>query len=94
MATDPTRTERFDARLSTTDKQLLERAAKLSGRTLTEFVLSTARDAARETIERFEGMVLADPRDQAAFVAALLDPPAPNARLKAAARRYARTIGR
>lgn len=82
------RTERFDARLSSAEKQLIERAARLSGRTLTEFVVTSAREAAERTIERYEGMVLTDPRDQAAFVDALLNPPAPGRRLQKAAGRY------
>ena len=93
MATDSSRTERFDARLSATEKQLLEKAARLSGRSLTEFVVNSAREAAHRTIERYEGLVLTDPRDRAVFVAALLKPPRPNARLKAAVRRYRRATG-
>lgn len=88
MAAPTTRAERFDARLSAADKRLLDRAAEISGRSLTDFVLGSARDAALRTIERFEGMALVDPRDQAAFVDALLRSPAPNRRLRQAARRY------
>ena len=93
MPTTNTRRERVDARLSTADKRLLDRAAELSGRSLTEFVVSSARDAAQRTIERYQGMVLADPRDQAAFVDALLDPPAPGRRLRQAAQRHRRATG-
>jgi len=93
MATPRSRSERFDARLSADDKQLLDRAAELTGRTLTEFVVSSAREAAQRTIERYEVMVLTDPRDQAAFVNALLNPPAPGRRLQQAVRRYRRATG-
>ena len=93
MATPRARSERFDARLSADDKQLLDRAAELTGRTLTEFVVSSAREAAQRTIERYEVMVLTDPRDQAAFVNALLNPPAPGRRLQQAVRRYRRATG-
>lgn len=93
MATPNNRTERFDARLSADDKRLLDRAAELTGRSLTEFVVGSAREAARQTIERYEGMVLTDPRDQAAFVAALLNPPAPNRRLRQAMQRHRRATG-
>ncbi len=88
MPAATSRSERFDARLSATDKRLLDRAAELSGRSLSDFVLGSARDAALRTIERFEGMALTDPRDQAVFVNALLRPPAPNRRLRQAVRRY------
>ncbi len=94
MTANATRLERFDARLSATDKRLLDRAAELSGRSLTDFVLSSARDAALRTIERFEGMALVDARDQAAFVDALLNPPTPNRRLRQAVRRYRKAGGK
>lgn len=93
MASPRTRSERFDARLSAEDKQLLDRAAELTGRTLTEFVLGSAREAAQRTIERYEVMVLTDPRDQAAFVDALLNPPAPSRRLRQAFARHRRATG-
>jgi uncharacterized protein (DUF1778 family) len=93
MTAANSRSARFDARLSATDKRLLDRAAELSGRSLSEFVLGSARDAALRTIERFEGMVLADPRDQAAFVDTLLNPPAPNRRLRQAIRRSRKAGG-
>ena len=38
-------------------------------------------------------MVLTDPRDQAAFVEALLNPPAPGRRLRQAFRRYRNLTG-
>ena len=80
--------ERLEARITAEDKRTLERAAELSGRKLTDFVVSAAREAARNTIQRYEGMVLTDARDREAFVAAMLAPPAPNDRLRAAAARY------
>ena len=82
------RDERFEARIPRDEKRTLERAADLSGRSLTDFVMSSAREAALETIERYEGMVLSDPRDRAAFVNAMLKPRAPSDTLKAAAARY------
>lgn len=87
------RTERFDARLSAADKHLLDRAAELTGRSLSEFVLTSAREAAERTIERYEVMVLTDPRDQAAFVDAMLNPPAPNRLLRRAIQRHRRATG-
>jgi uncharacterized protein (DUF1778 family) len=80
--------ERLEARITPEDKRTLERAAELSGRKLTDFVVSAAREAARDTIQRYEGMVLTDVRDREAFVTAMLAPPAPNDKLRAAAARY------
>jgi len=80
--------ERLEARITPEDKRTLERAAELSGRKLTDFIVSAAREAARDTIQRYEGMVLTDVRDREAFVTAMLAPPAPNDKLRAAAARY------
>jgi len=76
------------ARIRREQKRTLERAAELSGRTLTDFVMGSAHAAAIETIERYEGMTLKDQRDREAFVAAMLRPRVPSRRLKAAAARY------
>jgi uncharacterized protein (DUF1778 family) len=67
---------------------MLERAARLTGRKLTEFVMGSARDAALQAIERYEYLTLVDPRDRAAFVDAMLNPPTPSVRLRDAAQRY------
>lgn len=80
--------ERLEARIRPEEKRTLERAAELSGRNLTDFVVSAAFEAARQTIQRYEGMVLTDPRDRETFVATMLAPPAPNDKLRAAAARY------
>lgn len=81
------RSERVEARLTPEQKKLLERAASLEGRSLTDFVLSSAQAAAADTISRHELLMLA-PGDREIFVAALLNPPAPNDALRAAAARY------
>lgn len=81
------RSERVEARVTPEQKRLLERAAALEGRSLTDFVLTSAQAAAADTISRHELLRLA-PSDQEAFVAALLNPPAPNEALRAAAARY------
>jgi uncharacterized protein (DUF1778 family) len=81
------RSERVEARVTPEQKKLLERAAALEGRSLTDFVLTSAQTAAADTISRHELLRLT-PADQEVFVAALLKPPAPNKALRAAAARY------
>ena len=81
------RSERVEARVTPEQKELLERAAAIEGRSLTDFVLSSAQNAAVETISRPELLKLT-PDDQDVFVAALLKPPAPNKALRAAAARF------
>jgi uncharacterized protein (DUF1778 family) len=81
------RRERLEARISPEQKALLERAAALEGRSLTDFVVASAQAAAQETIERHEIIGLTA-RDSLVFAAALMRPPAPNDRLREAARRH------
>jgi uncharacterized protein (DUF1778 family) len=84
--------ERIEARVSPDQKALIERAAAIEGRTLTEFVLQSSRVAAQEAIERHERLTLTM-RDSAAFVEALMTPTAPNESLRAAAARHRALIG-
>jgi uncharacterized protein (DUF1778 family) len=80
---------RFEARLTPEQKSLLLRAATLTGRSLTDFVVTSAQEAAARTLREHEAMTLSL-RDRQAFVAALLKPPAPGPRLRKAAQRYKR----
>lgn len=47
-------TARLEARLPHEVHALLKRAAQIQGRTLTDFVVSAAQEAARQTIEATE----------------------------------------
>lgn len=81
------RRERLEARVNREQKALLERAAALEGRSLTDFVVASAQAAALATIQRHEVIALTA-RDSAVFAQALTQPPAPSDRLRAAARRH------
>jgi uncharacterized protein (DUF1778 family) len=81
------RTYRFDARLKEEQKLLIQRAADLDGRTMTDFVLHSAEAAAERVIERRAILVLTA-RETEAFVTAVLKPPAPGPVLRRAAREY------
>jgi len=85
---DTTRDARFEAGVSGAQKSLLQHAAALSGRTLSEFVVS-AQDAARQVIAEHESIRLSR-EEQQTFVQALLQPPEPTARLKRAAEAHLR----
>ena len=89
---DRTRGERLEARITTDQKALIQRAAELEGRTLTDYVVSSVQDAAKRTIEAYEVMVLSAAESRA-FVDALLNPPPANARLKDSVRRYRAVTG-
>lgn len=83
--------DRIDARLPSETKEVIERAAFLSGVTLSDFVVSRAYEAAVDVVSRHEVWVLN--REQSkAFCDALLNPPEPNAVLKAAAADYKSTV--
>ena len=79
--------ERLEARVSAEQKALLQRAADLQGRTLSDFIIGSAQRAAEEII-REHTVITLTAQDSRAFVEALLNPPAPNERLRAAAARY------
>jgi uncharacterized protein (DUF1778 family) len=87
VATHRAKVARLEARITVEQKQFLERAADLQGRSLTEFVVNSAQEAARAAISEHELMSLTA-RDTNAFVNALLKPPSPGKRLQRAAARY------
>ena len=91
-ATDKSRGARLEARISVEQKTVLQRAATLSGRTLSEFVVASAQDAATRVIQEHETIRLSR-AEQIAFVSALLKPPAANARLRQAAAAYRKQMG-
>ena len=75
-------------------KQAIRQAACLSGMDDSAFVINAAYQAALETIATHERTALA-PEDQAAFFAALDEPPEPTEALREAAHRSrARTVSR
>jgi uncharacterized protein (DUF1778 family) len=84
---------RFDARLNEEQKVLIQKAADLEGRTLTDFVLQSAETAAQRTIEK-RSMLILNARATAAFVDAILHPAQPGPVLRTAARHYKKTTGR
>jgi uncharacterized protein (DUF1778 family) len=91
--TPPSKTYRFDARLSEEQKLLIQRAADLEGRTMTDFVLHSAEAAAERTVER-RAMLILTARETEAFVNALLSPPPPGPVLRKAAREYGAKMAR
>lgn len=72
----------FNARLPKRVKLTIQRAADLRGQSLSEFVVGSAYDRALEAIST-DNVVQLSARDSAAFAAALVQPPAPDARVLA-----------
>lgn len=83
---------RLEARLPTDVHALLKRAAEIQGRTLTDFVVSAAREAACRTIEETE-IIRLSLEDQQRVAQALLHPPAPAPALKRAFQRHRKLLG-
>lgn len=71
----------------------MQRAARLRGMTLTGYIIATAGEEARRTVEDADIMRLAR-EDQMRFAEALIDPPQPNERMIRAAKRHAELIER
>ena len=77
-----TRTERVDLRMTRSAKQTLQRAAAVTNKTLTEFLLDSGLHAAHDTLADRRTFVLDEQRWRD-FMAALDAPPAANPRLRA-----------
>lgn len=91
-AIDNSRGARLEARISPSQKSVLQRAAALSGRTLSEFVVASAQEAASKVIQAHDVTRLSR-AEQTAFVKALLTPAAPGAGLRKAAAAYKKRRG-
>jgi len=88
MATEKSeRTERLEARVSPEVKSALLRAAQLQGRSLTDFLVTAGWEAALRVIAEHQLLQL-DRTESEVLLRVLLEPPAPNVLLSAAARRY------
>jgi uncharacterized protein (DUF1778 family) len=86
------RAERLEARVTADQKRLIERAAALQGRSVTDFVLASLQDAARRAIQEHQQLDLSA-RDSEAFVDALLNPNPINDRLRDTVRQYRKATG-
>ena len=89
----PIKTARLETRVAAEQKKLFQRAADLTGRSLTDFILNSAQEVAARTIREHDVLTVSG-RDREHFVSALLQPPAPSRRLRQAAGRYKRTLDR
>jgi len=83
---------RLEARLPHEVMSRLRRAAEIQGRTLTDFVVAAADEAASRAIQETE-IIRLSIEGQRQIAASILDPPAPTAALKRAAKRYRKLFG-
>jgi uncharacterized protein (DUF1778 family) len=85
-------TARLEARLPSAVLTRLKRAAEIQGRSLTDFVVAAADEAACRAIEQTT-IVRLSIDDQRRIMKALLNPPKPNPALKRAFKRRRRLLG-
>ncbi|HHV7525809.1 TPA: DUF1778 domain-containing protein [Burkholderia orbicola] len=84
---------RVEARVEPELHAMIKRAADIQNRSMSDFVVSAARDAAQRAIEEAEILRLSMV-DQQRFVEALLSPPEPNEALKRAMARHEELVRR
>lgn len=76
MPQEPSRTARLEARIAPEVLGLVKQAAEMQGRSLSDFVVSAAQDAAYRAIEEAQ-IIRLSAEDQRRFVELLLNPPPP-----------------
>jgi len=72
--------DRIDLRITREQKELLARAAALSGVSMSSFLVNNAIDQAKRIVVKSETITLSD-RDRDLFYSILKDPPKPNKNL-------------
>ncbi len=91
MPQEPTRTARIEARIAPDALKIVKRAAEIQGRSVSEFVVAAAQEAANRTIEKTE-IIRLSVAGQRAFAEALINPPKPSIGLKKAFAAHRRLI--
>lgn len=93
MPSEPNRTARIEARIAPDALAVVRRAAEIQGRSVSDFVVAAAQDAANRTIEETH-LIRLSIEDQQRFAELLLNPPAPTPAMKRAKAAHARLITR
>lgn len=88
---DRRRTARIEARVAPDTLAMVKRAAEIQGRTVSDFVVTAAQEAARRAIEDTEVIRLTI-EGQRQFAEAILNPPAPPDGFRKAVARHRRLI--
>ena len=91
MPGESSRTSRIEARISPDALLVVKRAAELQGRSLSDFVVAAAQEAAQRTIEE-AALIRLSVEDQTRFAELLLNPPEPSDALKRAKAAHGRLV--
>ena len=86
-----TRTARLEARIAPDALAVVRRAAEIQGRSVSDFVVAAAQDAAQKTISEVE-VIRLSLAAQEQFVKLLLNPLAPSRALKKAFARHQKLV--
>jgi uncharacterized protein (DUF1778 family) len=92
MSQRSNRTERIEARISPDALAVVERAAEIQGRSVSEFIVDAAQQVAQKTIEETT-IIRLSVEDQRQIIEALLNPPEPNEALHRAFEARRRLFG-
>ena len=82
---------RFNFRLPADIKERIEKAAIVSGLTVTDFAINALANTADEVLEKHHNRILSD-RDRDIFLDMLENPPEPNEALLAAVQEYRKRV--
>lgn len=93
MPQQKTRSARIEARITPDGLAIVKRAAEIQGRSVSDFVVAAAQEAAYQTIERVE-IIRLSVEDQRLLAEALLNPPDPAPALVRAAENHRRLVRR
>lgn len=91
MPQEPYRTARIEARIAPDALAIVKRAAEIQGRSVSEFVVAAAQEAAHRAIDEAQ-IIRLSVEDQHAFAEAILHPPEPAPALKRSFRRHRELI--
>jgi uncharacterized protein (DUF1778 family) len=92
MTTRPTaKSTRLEARISPAVLAVVKRAAEIQGRSVSDFVVAAAQDAAQRAIEESQ-IIRLSVADQRALAETILNPSAPTPALRRAQKAHRRLI--
>ena len=91
MPNEPMRTARIEARISPDALAVVKRAAEIQGRSVSDFVVAAAQEAAHRTIEETQ-IIRLSVEDQRALAEAILNPPPLAPAMERAIERYRKIV--
>ena len=92
MPQESNRSARLEARIAPDALAVVKRAAELQGRSVSDFVVTAAQEAAHRAIEETQ-IIRLSVEDQRRFAEALINPPEPNEALRRAFEHHRRLVG-